>query len=829
MNPLTTSSLSLRFAKGPAMRLIARPSVRTCPVALLLAIAPVLAQVAPTATPPEAPVTLLPESTPTTQPATTQPSTQPTTEPATQPSTQPTAATLPALEPLTRQIIPFNPSATVTFNFKDAPVDSVLDYLSQTLGFVVIKDGRIDGRITIASRQPVGADEAVDLLDSVLKPLNYTALRTGRALRIVSRDKAKKGNIPVRFGADPANIKATDELITQVIPVAGVDAVKLRQDLTALFSAEADVTANASSNTIVITDSSANIRRIVEVIAAMDRHTAATTDIKIFQLKNATASTAAKLINDVFKQDSTSQQQGQQGNQRFGPFAAMFGRGGQGPGGGPGGAAAGGSDSSSARSAKVVASADDRTNTLVVSGPTETLAVIDRVVSSLDSDPSETSTVFVYRLRNGQASHLQSVLSNLFGTSTGSTVSSTNTGTLTRSPFGSTSFGSSSSSSSGGFGSTGRTNANTNRTSNLTSGFGGFGGFGSSTSGLSTANSDLYGKVYVVADTDTNALILTSPPKYVDRVKNILTDLDRSVPQVLIKVLFAEVTHTNGSDLGFQWAYDNGSVDANGNYIGNRTAVGSDMGLSKANGGLNVAYVQGNFSAMLHALATEGKVDVLSRPYILASDNQLASILVGQQIPYVTNTRVTDTGQTINTIEYQDVGIILDVVPHINPDGKVVLDVNPQISAVVKDTTVQVTDNVNALVISKRSAQSRVAVDNGQTIVIGGLMEDKKNTIVTKVPLLGDIPLVGNLFRRSQDDKSKTELLIFLTPHVATEAAVLKGMSQDEIKGVKILPNAVTPGTFQGQLDGMTRGATTQPSEPLHAPAPTTQNNLLLP
>ena len=144
------------------------------------------------------------------------------------------------------------------------------------------------------------------------------------------------------------------------------------------------------------------------------------------------------------------------------------------------------------------------------------------------------------------------------------------------------------------------------------------------------------------------------------------------------------------------------------------------------------------------------------------------------------------------------------------------MDVAPEISALVPDTTVQISDTVSAPVFSKRAAQSRVAIDNGKTIVIGGLMEDKKNSTVTKVPWLGDIPYLGNLFRRTITDKSKTELLIFLTPHVAMDSNVLKPMSQDEVKGTKIVPNAVAPGVFQEHIDGMQRGATTQPSEPLH-------------
>ena len=159
---------------------------------------------------------------------------------------------------------------------------------------------------------------------------------------------------------------------------------------------------------------------------------------------------------------------------------------------------------------------------------------------------------------------------------------------------------------------------------------------------------------------------------------------------------------------------------------------------------------------------------MLSRPYILTSDNQEATITVGNEVPFITNTRITDTGQTINTIQYQDIGIILDVTPHINPEGLVILDVAPEISEQTGQG-VTISQGVAAPVFSKRSAQSRVGIVDGQTIVIGGLMQDQKTQTITKVPFLGDLPGIGPAFTRYQNTKTKTELLIFLTPHVALQ------------------------------------------------------------
>jgi general secretion pathway protein D len=221
---------------------------------------------------------------------------------------------------------------------------------------------------------------------------------------------------------------------------------------------------------------------------------------------------------------------------------------------------------------------------------------------------------------------------------------------------------------------------------------------------------------------------------------------------------------------------------------------------------LVVSVVEENFTAALHALESKGKVDVLSRPYILASDNQLASMTVGEVVPFIAQSQVTSLGQIINTPDYEDVGIILNVTPHINPDGLVILDVTPEISQLTT-STVTISQGVNAPIVSRRAADTRVAIRDGETIVIGGLMEDKKNSTLTKVPILGDIPLIGPIFQRTRVTKTKTELLIFLTPHVAPQPELLPAMSKDELRGTKLTPSAVEPGTFDEHLRGMRRGS----------------------
>src|SRR5690606_24882709 len=214
-----------------------------------------------------------------------------------------------------------------------------------------------------------------------------------------------------------------------------------------------------------------------------------------------------------------------------------------------------------------------------------------------------------------------------------------------------------------------------------------------------------------------------------EKVREILEELDKPVAQVLIKVLIAEVTHDNATDLGTELSVLNLRASGNGQQAGTNFNIPT-QGANAT--GLVVQILESNFTAAIRALETEGKLDVLSRPYILASDNQLASITVGQEVPFITNSRITDQGGIINTIEYGDIGILLDVIPHINPDGLVILDVAPEISALT-GSSVPLNEQVSSPIIAKRSAQSRVGVRNGQTIVIGGVMEDRKTKNLDKV------------------------------------------------------------------------------------------------
>lgn len=296
----------------------------------------------------------------------------------------------------------------------------------------------------------------------------------------------------------------------------------------------------------------------------------------------------------------------------------------------------------------------------------------------------------------------------------------------------------------------------------------------------------MIGEAIIEIDPETRQLIVIADEETSEHIQQVINNLDKPKPQVLIKVVFLEVTHNDNLDFGvegsFQFSQNQGTGDVGTSYgIANALATGGA-------GGFYQVLAQ-DFDVTMRALAEEGSLEVLARPSILARNNQEAVITIGSEVPFVTNTQVTNQGQTINTIEYSDIGIILRVTPFITPDGLVEMIVAPEISQITQET-VQISDTSVAPVFSKRAAETVIVTPNGKTVVIGGLLQDEKTDTVRKVPILGDIPLLGWAFRRTIKDKKKTELLIFLTPHIVDDPAGLEALTNRETSKMEISKKA---------------------------------------
>lgn len=337
---------------------------------------------------------------------------------------------------------------------------------------------------------------------------------------------------------------------------------------------------------------------------------------------------------------------------------------------------------------------------------------------------------------------------------------------------------------------------------------GGGGGASRSTSGTYPRSTDV-GEAVISVNPETRQIIVVSDDETQDQIQNVILNLDRPKPQVLIKVVFVQVSRGDELDLGVQGSYTH-------NPNSTTTGKGStDFGLTDAAavaaGGGVYSIVGKDFSAVIRALAINGKTEILSRPSILARNNQKATIVVGQNVPLVTGTRFDTVNGQINTITYRDIGIILRVTPFISSDGMVEMIVQPEISS-LSDQTVDIGGGAKAPVIDTRSADTVVVTPDGQTVAIGGLIGTQKISKVSKVPLLGDIPWLGYAFKRTEKRDVKTELLIFLTPYVIQHPSDLANMTADEKSRLQYAPKVFGEKEMNRFLDpSVQKAAPTKP------------------
>jgi general secretion pathway protein D len=345
-------------------------------------------------------------------------------------------------------------------------------------------------------------------------------------------------------------------------------------------------------------------------------------------------------------------------------------------------------------------------------------------------------------------------------------------------------------------------------------GYGGFGGGGGGTANRNTSQATsgqqynpngAVGNATISIDPDTHNVTIIADEDTTRYISEVITNLDRPQPQVLIKVVFIQVTHNDALDIGVEGGWMKGIGGGTTATVANSfglSALGSAAGPNSplanvfgqpiqsfqaiapfaAGPGAGLYQVLGNdFQATLRAIAQAGKAEVLSRPSILARNNQPASVVVGQYVPLITSVSYNSiSGAPINSVTYTDVGIILTVTPYITSDGMVQMIVAPQTSSIDPTTTVPIAQGVNAPVIDTISANTVATTPSGQTVVIGGLMQRSKASSDTKIPFLGDIPLLGNLFKRKTTSSSKEELLIFLTPYVIQAPSQLAALSNTE-------------------------------------------------
>ena len=325
-------------------------------------------------------------------------------------------------------------AAGIQMNFRNAPLEQVLEYLSEAAGFIIVLDAPIKGTVNVISAKPMSQDEAVDFLSSALNKNGLAAIRDGRTLTIIDRTAAKTRDIPVKVNNDPRMIPKNDEIVTQIIPIRYVEADQLAKDLVSFISPQATFVANAAGNSIVMTDTQANIRHMVEIIKAIDSSAEAETEIRVFHLTHASPSDVATALAGVFPSSSGSGNNNQApvrfGGGPFGAggFAAMMAGGGRSGGGGGGGGRGGGGGGNSAagqndrirRASQVMAVPDSRTSSVIVTASKDLMTQIAGMVRELDVASTRDQQVHVFRMNNGDPQQAAQVLQNMFQSTSGS-------------------------------------------------------------------------------------------------------------------------------------------------------------------------------------------------------------------------------------------------------------------------------------------------------------------------------------------------------------------------------------------------------------------------
>ncbi|TXT24699.1 MAG: proteinral secretion pathway protein D [Gallionellaceae bacterium] len=588
------------------------------------------------------------------------------------------------------------PDEKVSLNFVNADIEEVVKAVSQITGRNFLVDPRVKGTINIISSTPVSSTLAYDILLSALRLQGFASVESGGVTKVMPEADAK-----LHVGAAVGARGAGDRLVTRVYVLKYESAAQLVPILRPLIAPNNIVVAYPNSNTLVVTDYASNLKRIEQIVEAIDLPGAGAT--AVIPLKRASAVDVAQTINRLL-QDA---------------------------------AAGGGGDASQ----RFVLAADARSNSLLLrtDNPARVARVRD-LAEKLDTETGAPGNIRVVYLKNADATKvaqtLRAVMSGDVSTAAAATAPQ------------------------GG--------------------------------GQHTAPS---GGGMIQADTASNALIITAPEAIYNNLRAVVEKLDVRRAQVFVEALIVEVTADKAAEFGVQWQSlggTSGTLAGGGAQFGGGTNFGGDgtnilnvagsiaKGAPVIGTGLNIGLLRGqNLGLLVRALENDANANILSTPNLLTLDNEEAKIIIGQNVPFITGsyaqTGNAATATPFQTIERKDVGLTLRIKPQVSQGGTVKLQIYQEVSS-VQDKTI---NNAAGVVTNKRSLESSVLADEGQIIVLGGLIQDSVSSGEDKVPLLGDIPVLGNLFRHETRRHTKTNLMVFIRPHVLRAAEDSQGLTQD--------------------------------------------------
>jgi general secretion pathway protein D len=595
----------------------------------------------------------------------------------------------------------------ITLNFEGTELYDVITTFCELLKIDYVIEANVEGKVTLQTFNKIPVEDLYSVLEQILALNNVTVVKSGNFYRFIQAPDAAKRPMSIHFADDP-NIPDRERMIIQIIPLLHISVESMKQIISPLLTSNASFIEIPETNNLMMIEMAYNVKRIVKLVQALDIDKLASSDIQLYKLRNADSEVLVSELEEIF---------GSMGyKEALGDSLSFL-------------------------------SLTRLNSVLVVNAFDKILPTIEFWINRLDQPISEGDvSTFVYYVQNGDASALSGLLNGIFQSQEESTTTNTSTSTKPSA--------------------TTKANVSGSTTTTPTS----------NKPVVKTAdglNSDFEGDVTILPDPDTNSLIIRTSPRNYPAIMALINKLDLFPQQVLIEVLIVDLSIDESSAAGLELAIQGsaGSTDIAGG-ISSSSAKASALGTSI--GTATASFLQGGsffigdpdkIIAQLQLFASDSKTNVLANPILVTSDNKAANISITDEIPIVQEANTPSGGGAIvtSTVEFRSVGIKLDITPKINSENFINLKISQEISSRGADVGTQPSFNT-------RQVNTEVVLKDNQVLVMGGLMRTDTTDTVSGVPVLKDIPYIGGLFGSESTSLKKTELMIFITPHVISNS-----------------------------------------------------------
>ena len=622
-------------------------------------------------------------------------------------------------------------------NLREVEIRALSEQVSQITGRTLILDPQVRGQVTVISSEPLNETGVWELFQSVLRVNGYAALQTGSVWRIVAQDNARQGGAAI----DQSGRADAGALVTRMIRLNNLPADSAQRVLSPMIASFGSLEAVGDPNAIIVTDYAENVRRIETLAAMLDRGQGGS--FATITLRYASAAEIGELVERMAGAD------GETGT--VGPRVAV----------------------------------DERSNTLIMRGEDQAIARIRNLVASLDQPGGATPVTRVFRLKHSDAETVAEIISGIVGgpQAANNPVSRS----LADTEIGAGPTGSSQMSladrmlgpSAAYPRTTPQTDPQTQQPLSAGSGTRMQGGSQAAGNGGSIPSGNV-GAVAIQPSTDLNAIVVRGTPAAIAEIDALIQELDQRRPQVMIEAAIVEITGETAEQLGVQLGFGEGlpeggfaatSFSAAGRSLRAILAtLGEPAAVGLAEDGFTGVYSSDDgYGILLQALSNSTRANLLSTPSLTTLDNQPAEIVVGQNVPFRTGSFTTSGNSTnpFTTIQREDVGITMRVVPRVHQGDVIRLEVSQEVSSLVNAAVAGAAD----LITNRRSIRTTVLADNRETIVLGGLITDDRMSSDSEVPIAGDIPVIGRLFGTERESRSKRTLFVFLRPTILRDRA----------------------------------------------------------